>query len=346
MKIEQLIRANIRQLQPYSCARDEYKGKEATFLDANENPFETGYNRYPDPHQRQLKARLAEIKGVEEKRMVLGNGSDEIIDLLIRTVCEPGVDNLVVFSPGYSMYEVSAAINAVEVRKINLTPEFLPDWTRMWQVVDAHTKMIFLCTPNNPTGKVIPIEDIEQLCREFQGLVVVDEAYVDFMEKPSAVTLLDKYPNLVVMQTLSKAWGMAGLRLGMCFACPKLVSVLNKVKAPYNISGLTQKTVLEVLEDYNVFLWKCLRIKKGRKWLLEALRELGIFRNVYDSEANFILVTSDACREVYQYLIRRKIVVRLRDIPPVIPGGIRITVGVELDNVRLVDALKKMRDEK
>lgn len=332
-------------MQPYSCARDEYSGEQAVFLDANENPYETGYNRYPDPYQRQLKARLAEIKGVPVERMVLGNGSDEIIDLLIRTTCEPGVDNLVVFSPGYSMYEVSAAINAVEVRKINLTPEFLPDWQTMWRQVDERTKLIFLCTPNNPTGKVIPYEEIEQLCREFGGLVVVDEAYVDFMDGRSAVDLLDRYANVVVMQTLSKAWGMAGLRLGMCFACPELVGVLNKVKAPYNISGLTQKTVLELLDDYDEFQRKCLLIKTERKWLLEALRELGIFRHVYDSEANFILVISDACREVYRYLVDRQIVVRLRDIPPVIPGGIRITVGTPQENKRLIGELKKMRDE-
>lgn len=342
MTIANLVRENIRMLQPYSCARDEFNGENALLLDANENPYDNGYNRYPDPYQQKLKQKIAQLKKVPVENIVLGNGSDEIIDLLIRSFCEPGRDNLVVFSPGYSMYEVSAAINEVEVKKINLTLEFLPDWEEMYRQIDGYTKIIFLCTPNNPTGKVIPFGQIEQLCRNFSGLVVVDEAYVDFMEEASAVQLLEEYENVVVMQTLSKAWGMAGLRLGMCFADRQIVEVLNKVKAPYNIGCLTQTTVLELLDRQEELIRNCRLIKTERERLIPELRKLGIFEEVFDSEANFILATHQECRKLYRALVRENIVVRLRDIPPVIPGGIRITVGTPEENNRLLAALRKM----
>ena len=247
MEIEKLIRKNIWELQPYSCAREEYEGGQAILLDANENPFDTGVNRYPDPYQRELKKELARLKEVKVDHMILGNGSDELIDLLIRSFCEPAEDNIVVFSPGYAMYEVSAAINRVGVKKIDLTADLLPDWSELRRRVDDRTKLIFLCTPNNPTGKVIPYGQIERLCGEFQGMVIVDEAYIDFTDAPSAVHLLDKYRNVVVLQTLSKAWGMAGLRLGIGLADPEVVGILNRVKAPYNIGGLTQQTALALL---------------------------------------------------------------------------------------------------
>lgn len=339
MEIRELIRKNIRDLQPYSCARDEYGGKEAVFLDANENPYETGYNRYPDPYQRDLKQAVAEIKGVRPENILLGNGSDEIIDLLIRSVCEPAQDNIIVFSPGYSMYEVSAAINHVRVRKIDLTSAFLPDWEIMRSNIDFHTRIIFLCTPNNPTGKVIPYGQIEQLCREFCGLVLVDEAYIDFTQAPSAVHLLRHYPNVVVLQTLSKAWGMAGLRLGIGMADSELIKVLNKVKAPYNISSLTQRVALDLLKEDKVFETRCAEIIRERQRLTTELRNLGLFRQVYDSEANFILVIKEDCRRLYEYLVDRQIVVRLRDIPPRIKGGIRITIGTAEENDRLLEAL-------
>lgn len=344
MEINSLIRENIKKLQPYSCARDEYSGECATFLDANENPYDTGFNRYPDPYQRQLKAQLARIKGVGAEYMMLGNGSDEIIDILIRSVCEPAEDNIIVFSPGYSMYEVSAAINNVEVRKINLTPEFLPDWEEMWKQADAHTKIVFLCTPNNPTGKVIPIGQIREVCRNFGGLVLVDEAYIDFTEEMSAVKLLDEFPNVVVLQTLSKAWGMAGLRLGICFANQELIRVLNKVKAPYNISNLTQQTVMNVLEQYDEFESKLKAIKAQRERLSCALASTGLFERVYGSEANFILVTTPRFRELYDYLVANQVVVRLRNIAPLIEGGIRITVGTQAENDRLLVLLDEFRN--
>lgn len=340
MNLEKLIRKNIQRLQPYSCARDEYKGGKAIFLDANENPYESGYNRYPDPNQTEVKMAIASLKRVQVENILLGNGSDEVIDLLIRSVCEPLQDNIIVFSPGYSMYEVSAAINNVEVRKINLTPAFLPDWEAMSEKIDVHTKIIFLCTPNNPIGKVIPLEQIRQLCRSFEGLVLVDEAYIDFTSAPSAVGLLPEQNNVVIMQTLSKAWGMAGLRLGMCFAAPELIQVLSKVKAPYNISSLTQRVVLEQLAGIDRFKQQCQMIIRERKRILEELRALNVFRQVLDSEANFILGISDVYRELYRYLVEQKIVVRLRDIPPVIPGGIRMTIGTKEENDRLLEVLK------
>lgn len=340
MEIEQLIRENIKRLKPYSCARDEYEGGTAIFLDANENPYENGYNRYPDPRQQKLKKRLAVMKGVLPEQMMLGNGSDEIIDLMIRSFCEPARDNLIVFSPGYAMYEVSAAVNNVEVRKINLAPDFLPDWKELWCHIDLDTKIIFLCTPNNPTGKVIPLQQIERFCRKFAGVVVVDEAYIDFTDEPSAATLLEKCPNVVVLQTLSKAWGMAGLRLGICLANMEVIQVLNKVKPPYNISSLTQNTVIGLLAEEEEFRQKCDVIKSERKRLLKELREMGIFSQVCDSEANFILVTSEAFRDIYGYLLENGIVVRLRDIPPLISGGIRITVGTREENDSLLDALR------
>lgn len=340
MNLEKLIRKNIQRLQPYSCARDEYKGGKAIFLDANENPYESGYNRYPDPNQTEVKMAIASLKRVQVENILLGNGSDEVIDLLIRSVCEPLQDNIIVFSPGYSMYEVSAAINNVEVRKINLTPAFLPDWEAMSEKIDVHTKIIFLCTPNNPIGKVIPWEQIRQLCRSFEGLVLVDEAYIDFTSAPSAVGLLPEQNNVVIMQTLSKAWGMAGLRLGMCFAAPELIQELSKVKAPYNISSLTQRVVLEQLAGIDRFKQQCQMIIRERKRILEELRALNVFRQVLDSEANFILGISDVYRELYRYLVEQKIVVRLRDIPPVIPGGIRMTIGTKEENDRLLEVLK------
>lgn len=337
--IDTILRDNIRSLKAYSCARDEYSGEDAVFLDANENPYDTGYNRYPDPYQRKLKQAIARIKGVESADLMLGNGSDEIIDLLIRSVCNPGVDNIIVFSPGYSMYEVSAGTNDVEVRKIDLTPEFLPDWDEMKKQIDTHTKIIFLCTPNNPTGTVIPMEQIEKVCREFNGIVLVDEAYIDFTEEASAIRLLETCPNAVVLQTLSKAWGMAGLRLGMCFASPQVIAVLNKVKSPYNISSLAQKTALELLEGYDVFLDRVARIKSERARLSEIFRRMPLFENVYASEANFILVTTKDFRNLYNYLVDNKVVVRLRDIPPLIRGGVRISVGTEQENDRLLELL-------
>ena len=346
MKVQNLVRKNIRLLQPYSCAREEYAGSEAIFLDANENPFDNGFNRYPDPYQRMVKKKLAAYKQVEESRLILGNGSDEIIDLLIRSLCQPREDNLIVFSPGYSMYEVCGAINDVEIRKINLQTDLQPDWREVERQSDASTKLIFLCTPNNPLGNVIPLAEIEKICEKFMGLVVVDEAYIDFTEFPSALTLLRRHENLFVLQTLSKAWGMAGLRLGIGYGTPALIGILNRVKAPYNISVLTQRTVLDVLEQREEFQEKLRVIKKERERLFRAFVQLDIFRSVFPSEANFILVTLDDFRELYDFLVQQKMVVRLRNIPPLVEGGLRISIGVPEENDRVLALVAEWKSEK
>ena len=338
--LQELTRPNIWKLKPYSSARDEYKGVTASvFLDANENPYNTPHNRYPDPMQCELKTLLSKIKKVSPEHIFLGNGSDEAIDLVFRAFCEPGKDNVVAIDPTYGMYQVCADVNDVEYRKVLLDDDFQFSADKLLAATDEHTKLIFLCTPNNPTGKVIPYGQIERLCGEFQGMVIVDEAYIDFTDAPSAVHLLDKYRNVVVLQTLSKAWGMAGLRLGIGLADPEVVGILNRVKAPYNIGGLTQQTALALLRQYDLFQNRRTGIILERERLIRELRGLGIFRGVYDSEANFILVITEFCQKLYRYLIACRVVVRLRDIPPLIGGGIRITVGTREENDRLLEVL-------
>ncbi|MDD4819349.1 MAG: histidinol-phosphate transaminase [Flavobacteriales bacterium] len=343
--IENILRSNIKMLAPYSCARDEYKGEDATFLDANENPYDTGYNRYPDPLQKAVKKRLSSIKGVSSDCILLGNGSDEIIDIIIRSVCEPAKDNIVSFVPGYAMYDVSAHINDVQVRQISLTNVFQPDWDALKKVADPRTKVIFICSPNNPVGTAVPLEKIEKICATSPNLVVVDEAYVDFSKEKSAVSLLEKYPNLIVLQTLSKAWGMAGLRLGICFASREIISVFNKVKPPYNISIETQRLALEILEKQDLFCQRRDEVIAQREALIPLLEETGLFTHVYPSDANFILVRTPQCRQLYNFLVENEVVVRLRDIPPLITGGIRITVGTPEQNELLLSLLETYKKQ-
>lgn len=338
---EKTVRANVLALEPYSCARDEYEGGDAVFLDANENPFDTGYNRYPDPHQRELKRVVSHIKGVAAENIMLGNGSDEIIDILIRSVCRPGQDNIIVSSPGYSMYGVSAHVNDVQVRQVCLTEDFLPDWEKIRAVADESTKIVFVVTPNNPVGTVAPLADIEDFCSSFDGIVLVDEAYIDFTDAPSTVTVLEKHPNMAVLQTMSKSWGMAGLRIGMCFAHKDIISVFDKVKAPYNMSSLTQAAALEVLSDQASYRRKLEEIKRERERLYEVFVSSGCFEAVYPSQANFLLVRTPYFRQLYAFLVENGVVVRLRDIPPLIPSGVRITVGTKEQN----DALLRLLDE-
>src|SRR5579859_808814 len=249
MDIHKLIRKNVTQLKPYSSARDEFEGDASVFLDANENPYPTGYNRYPDPHQKKLKKRISEVKNVREDRIFLGNGSDEAIDLLFRAFCEPGTDEVLIPQPTYGMYEVSAAINDVKVNSVALTETFDLDTSAALAAVTQKTKILFLCSPNNPSGNLLSPDSVMKVVRKFEGLVVMDEAYIDFTGHPGSIALLDQYDNLVVLQTLSKAWGLAGLRLGMCFAHPEIIATLNKIKPPYNISGIAQAVALERLGD-------------------------------------------------------------------------------------------------
>ena len=276
-------------------------------------------------------------------RLVLGNGSDELIDMLIRTVCVPGRDNIIVFSPGYSMYEVSARVNGTEVRNLVLDDSFMPEWERIFERVDERTKIIFFCTPNNPVGNVIPLDEIRRVALRFDGLVVVDEAYIDFADVPSATSLRGECPNVVVLQTLSKAWGLAGLRVGICMAEPGLVKYLNKVKPPYNIGSVTQRMALEALKNVDLFRERVEEIKRERERVLVALRGMACFERVYDSEANFLLACTPRYREVYDYLLAHGLVVRVRHIPPRLEGGLRVTIGTREENDLLIRVLKDFR---
>lgn len=345
--IEQNIRANIAALSPYSCARDEFDGLDAMFLDANENPYDSGYNRYPDPRQGELRERLSEIKGVSAENMVIGNGSDEIIDLLIRSICDPGRDSIAVFEPGYSMYKVCADINNVGVYSLPLNKEFLPDWDALGVALraDSDIRIIFICTPNNPIGKSVPVADMVELCKSFDGWVVVDEAYIDFSEQGSMSDYLNEFKNLVVMQTLSKAWGMAGLRVGLCMADSGLVAVLNKVKYPYNVNCISQKIALELLANVKSFQARVQQIKSERNRLAELFIERGYFDKVWEFDGNFLLVSLPRFAELYNYLAENGVVVRKRDIPPLIPNSLRVTIGTPLQNEVLVELIDNFMNE-
>jgi histidinol-phosphate aminotransferase len=338
---KRMIRENIRELKGYSCAREEFSGEEVTLMDANENPYDTGYNRYPDPYQQQLKGVLAAMKKIRTDQLILGNGSDELIDLLIRITCEPNRDNLIVFSPGYSMYEVSARINAVEVRTLDLNAGFMPEWDRLFERVDEHTRLIFFCTPNNPVGNCLPLANLAAVAERFKGLVIVDEAYLDFTEQPSAVNLQAVYPNVVVLQTLSKAWGMAGLRIGLCIADPQLIAYLNKVKPPYNIGVSAQQIALKALAETERFRKEVNTIKEERERLFHTLSQFHFLTQVYPSEANFILVSCPEYKALYDYLIRHRVVTRIRHIPPRIENGLRISVGTPEENEQLIQLLQQ-----
>jgi histidinol-phosphate aminotransferase len=343
--ITKLLRPHIAGLKPYSSARDEYSGKEGIFLDANENALgsvtEQPFNRYPDPYQRELKAKIAELKYCRPEQIFLGNGSDEAIDLLYRVFCEPHLDNVIICPPTYGMYEVSAEINCVEVRKVPLTADFQLQSQAIMEAVDWHTKLIFVCSPNNPTANNMAVDDICYLLEHFHGLVVVDEAYIDFTTQPSFVGSLEMYPNLVVLQTFSKAWGLAALRLGMAFASPELISVLNKIKPPYNINGVTQQLALAGLNHTDTFHRMLAEILQQRNTLAEALNALPQVLHVYPSDANFLLVKVPRPKELYDFLAQKKVVVRDRSKLALCEGCLRITVGTAEENRQLVAAIQQ-----
>ncbi|MGL5681529.1 MAG: histidinol-phosphate transaminase [Marinifilaceae bacterium] len=332
MNYQTWIRPNIAALTAYSCARTESNATQGIFLDANENPYATDYNRYPDPYQKQLKQKLASIKQIPADYMVLGNGSDELIDLILRAGTEPGKDNIVFLSPGYGMYKVQADIHGIEARPCLLTPTFQPDWQKLDTVIDANTKVVFFCTPNNPTGNEIPIEQIATFATRFPGIVVIDEAYIDFGTQPSAITLLKEYPNIVVLQTLSKAWGLAGVRLGIGYMNPELACILNKIKYPYNISSVSQRVALRRLNYYDVFQKECDELKEQRTSMYAYLAKSPLFDMVYPSQANFILVTTPYASQLYDYLTQNGIIVRRRNEPPRIVNGLRFTIGTPAEN--------------
>lgn len=341
--LDKLTRANIKKLVPYSSARDEFSGEAKVFLDANENslgsPLAKWYNRYPDPHQLQLKEEISKIKGIAPEHIFLGNGSDECIDLLYRCFCEPGKDNIIICPPTYGMYEVSANINDIEIRKAPLLDTFQLDLIHLENLVDANTKIIWLCSPNNPTGNLLNRQDVEAVLNNFNGIVVIDEAYINFSRQKSFIQELTEYPNLVVMQTFSKAWGLAGLRLGMAFASTAIIEVMNRVKPPYNISQATQEIALQALENVGQVNDMIVELADMRDALAEVLKDMPGVQHVYPSDANFLLVKIDDARNVYEYLLTKAIVVRDRTKVKLCEDCLRITVGTEKENTDLVDAL-------
>ncbi|GAB4014773.1 histidinol-phosphate transaminase [Spirosoma migulaei] len=346
--LNNLLRPHILSLTPYSSARDEYTGKVGVFLDANENPIgsttNTGdYNRYPDPHQWAIKQRLAPIKGVRPEQIFLGNGSDEPIDLLVRVTCTPGQDNLLIMPPTYGMYEVSAAVNDVELVKVPLTPDFQVDTEAVLKAINSNTKLIWLCSPNNPSGNLLQADAMRTILKAAQqSLVIVDEAYIDFADTPSWTTELDRYPNLVVLQTFSKAWGLAALRLGMCFASEELIQVLNKIKPPYNISAPTQSLALDALTHEAEKDEMVRQILTERQFLAEKLRSLPSVQVIYPSDANFLLVQFNDAKGIFEHLIEQQVIVRDRSKVKLCGGCLRISVGTRAENERLLSVLQAM----
>jgi histidinol-phosphate aminotransferase len=341
--LNELVRPNIRDLVPYSSARDEFKGEAKVFLDANENsfgsPLKKWYNRYPDPLQLQLKKAIAAIKGVDEGRIFLGNGSDECIDILIRAFCIPAVDNIIICPPTYGMYQVSASINDVDVLKVKLTNDFQLDMERLASEINEHTKIIFLCSPNNPTGNSLHRSDIEALLNNYFGIVVIDEAYINFSRYRTFAQELNEYPNLVVMQTLSKAWGLAALRIGMAFASPDIISIMNRIKPPYNINQASQELALEALSNIEQTNAMIRDIVDERSRLETLLKELPVVKHVFPSDANFLLVKVDRPKEIYGYLLTKGIVTRDRSNVELCEGCLRITVGTPGENDMLITSL-------
>jgi histidinol-phosphate aminotransferase len=341
--INKLVRENIKNLKPYSSARDEFKGEARIFLDANENsfgsPLTKWYNRYPDPLQWELKKKISTVKGVEPEYILLGNGSDECIDLLIRAFCEPKVDHIITCPPTYGMYEVCANINNVAIKEVPLTLNFQLDLEGLQEAIDEHTKMIFLCSPNNPTANSLIREDVETVLNNFDGLVVIDEAYINFSRQRTFTYDLQDYPNLVVMQTFSKAWGLAALRLGMTIASKEIIAVLNKIKPPYNINQCTQELAMKALDNLESVNGTIMEIVKQREELAYVLDQIIYVEKVYPSEANFLLVKVPDAVGLYDYLKEKGIIVRNRNNVLLCEGCLRITVGTERENRELVDAM-------
>jgi histidinol-phosphate aminotransferase len=338
--IEQLLRDNIKKIVPYSTARDEFKGSKVDiFLDANENPFDTRLNRYPDPKQKKLKQKISERNGVQTSSIFLGNGSDEVIDLLVRAFCTPGKDKIMIHPPTYGMYQVAAETNDNGVLRVNLTPDFGLDTEEILKQAKNNVKVFFICSPNNPTGNTFKEEDIERLLKEMNAIIVIDEAYVNFSDKSSWTKRLEEFPNLVIMQTLSKAWGLAGIRLGMCFASPRIVQVLTNIKLPYNLNVLTQETALEILDNVQDYNEKVATIKKERSKLYVELGKLQIVQKVYPSDGNYILCKFENANATYDYLVGKGIIVRNRSSQLYCDNCLRITVGMPEDNETLIKCL-------
>ncbi|MCP4975503.1 MAG: histidinol-phosphate transaminase [Maribacter sp.] len=342
--LNNIVRENVKGLQPYSSARDEYvsDGTQMIFLDANENPFENGVNRYPDPQQRSLKATLAQQKGVAVDRILLGNGSDEVLDLIFRAFCEPKQDNIITMPPTYGMYSVLSGVNAVENREVLLSKDFELDVDGIISAIDENSKIIFICSPNNPTGNSFDETAILRLLNEFNGLVVIDEAYIDFSSRESWLKRLTEFPNLIVTQTLSKAYGLAGIRLGICFASEEIISVLNKIKPPYNVNELTQAKALQQVLKKESLKSEVTEILIEKATLLKGLDEVSFIQNVYPSDANFVLVKVDNATNRYKQLLVKGIVVRNRTKQPLCGNTLRFTIGTKEENQKLIRVLKEI----
>ncbi len=344
-EVENIIRKNILKLKPYSSARDEFRGEASVFLDANENsygsPLAENYNRYPDPLQLELKRKISSIKGVPVKNTFLGNGSDEAIDILFRIFCEPKVDNVIICPPTYGMYEVSANINDVEIHKVNLLPSFELDVEKILECCDEHSKLLFICSPNNPTANSFHADDVELMIHKFPGILVIDEAYINYSKQKSAIRFLTEYENVVVLQTFSKAWGLAALRLGMAFASQSIIEYMNKVKPPYNVNQATQQLAMKALDNIE---WVNQHIRETvaeRKKLEEELKQNSLVEKIYPSDANFILVKVIDAPGIYEYLVSHGIIVRDRSKVTLCEGCLRITIGTPSENETLLKALKQ-----
>ncbi|HSD07384.1 histidinol-phosphate transaminase [Flavobacterium sp.] len=341
--INTIVRENVKKLKPYSSARDEFEDFDTAdmiFLDANENPYQNGVNRYPDPQQGNVKVVLGKLKNINPKQILLGNGSDEVLDLLFRAFCEPKVDNIISLPPTYGMYGVLANINAVENREVLLSTDFQPQLDKIFEAVDANTKIIFLCSPNNPTGNSFSEESVKTLLEKFNGFVVIDEAYIDFSDKEGWLQKLDQYPNLIITQTLSKAYGLAGIRLGVCYASEEVITVLNKIKPPYNVNELTQLRALDRLKDEAKIKSEIASIIKEREELLKVLLKVSFVEKIYPTEANFILIKVDDANKRYDELIAKGIVIRNRTTQPLCENTLRLTIGTEEENKKLIEALR------
>ena len=340
--INNLIRENVKLMKPYSSARDEFEDFDTAdmiFLDANENPFQNGVNRYPDPQQSNLKSVLATQNKVSKKQILLGNGSDEVLDLIFRAFCEPKVDNVITLPPTYGMYGVLANLNTIENREVLLSSDFQPKAEQILEVVDACSKILFLCSPNNPSGNSFSDDAVVKLLENFKGLVVIDEAYIDFSEKESWLNRLSDYPNLIITQTLSKAYGLAGIRLGICYASEEIIAVLNKIKPPYNVNELTQQRALERLSGPEKIKGEIKSIMDQRAELLKVLVDVKFVEKIYPTEANFILIKVDDANKRYDELIAKGIVIRNRTTQPLCENTLRLTIGTEVENKKLIQTL-------
>ena len=342
--LESIVRPNILRLNPYSSARDEFDGTGEIFIDANESPFETGRNRYPDPYQNALKQKVSSIKGIPPESIFLGNGSDEAIDLIMRIFCVPGEDNIIVTDPTYGMYQVSAAIHDLEVLKVPLSPQFGLDASKILEAANVNSKVVFICSPNNPTGNTLATEQIKSVLDKFSGVVVIDEAYIDFTRSASWSSKLSEYPNLIVLQTFSKAWGLAGLRIGMAFAQADIIAYFNKVKPPYNINVLTQQETIKVLNNKKQVDDNVKQVLVQKTNLIKNLSQLPIVQKVFPSDSNFLLVRFQNATKVFDYLIDNGIIVRDRSKALHCENCLRITIGELSENNRLIELLKKFKD--